>query len=193
MDMPVYRVTWFFADPVNNVGWTETFQNTAPDGTTALNNLSNYATVRKALLMDTAKITAIRACKADKPRDSLFSSVALPISGTIDHTAHPQMGINDCLLVAWSDVTDRLFSHTFMHEVPAAIFTGRLYVPAGLSGWAASMTAYINEVEGGQYAKDMIIGGMPVSTIIDYGIAKRWTSRKMGRPLDALRGRRAVA
>jgi hypothetical protein len=189
--MATFRASWFYVDTVNNTGWTETFFATATTPQQVPTIVSNYITVRKALMMDTGAFVGLRVSNIDSPRDSLWTYTGAGTTGTIAHATYPQKGVEDCVLMRWSNSTAAAFWHTFLHDVPATLFAGRTYTPPGsLSAWTAAMAAYISEVTSGNYYKFRRLSGTPTLTGITTGVDLRWTVRRMGRPFDTLRGRR---
>jgi len=195
--MATYKMTFFLQNSVDNTGWTENWWTLATDAVTALGNVNNYLTVRAATLLDSCSIVALRACNVDTPRDSLYLGTSLPIAGTIARATYPAAGTWDCLLCRRDITLNNLIGHMFMHGVPAAIFTGRAYTPAAVSGlnWVVKFANFVTELTSGPYYLRKKQTGPPPFT---YGecvtfLGIRRTEHKLGRPFDALRGRRAVA
>jgi hypothetical protein len=193
--MATYKITFVFGSSVNAVGWTENWWVNAADANAAVNSVTNYLTVRKALMLDTAAITNIRASNIDKNRDGILASVG-GATGIIPSATQPPAGIWDCLLCRRDDATHTAIGHMFLHLVPSVIFNGRVYVPnpAGYAAWAAAMTAFQTEVKNGTYLVRKRTAPNTYSYVpCGFFDGTRRTSRKLGRPFDALHGRRQVA
>jgi hypothetical protein len=193
--MPYFKATWFFTDIIDTVGWTENWWVFTTDAAAALTVVSNYATVRAALLLDSTSITAIRVSSVGMPRDSLYLGTGLPVAGTIGRISNPLAGVWDVLLCRRDVANNNLLGHMSLHMVPGSIFAGRVYVPGGASsiGWAAKFTAFGVEVTNGNYLlrqkSGVTWGYIPCTTFL--GV--RRSERRLGRPFDGLRGRRLVA
>jgi len=194
--MADFRATWFFNDAVDNVGWTENWWISATDAPSALAIVANYQVVRSNLLLDSSAITAIRICNVNAPRDSYYDPTGLPVAGTIARATYPLAGVWDCLLCRRDSALNNVLGHLFLHMVPAAIFTGRVYNPGAVSGvgWIAKFAAFVAEVTGGGYLLRTNPAGGPITyPVTNVFLGLRRSERKLGRPFDALRGRRAVA
>jgi hypothetical protein len=194
--MANYKATIFFRDTTYNIGWTETWWLSATDPETALTQLANYPTVRKALLMSTSSMVAIRVSNVDHGRDSTYQTTGFPIAGTVNSTTYPIAGVWDCLLCRRDNNLGNTLGHVFLRTVPAGIFLGRDYAPGNISaiGWVAAFAAFVTEVTSGTYfMKDKLSGGGFGYQLCTQFVGMRRTERRLGRPFDALRGRRAVA
>lgn len=190
-----YRVTTFYLDTVNNVGWTENWWTNA-SGTAdsiAIAWRTTLSTLRGALLLDTCKILSWRACNVDHPRDSYFSADGS--SGAISHTAQSPDAPWSCLQLRRDVVTFNLFGHIFMRGVPQTIFVGRVYTPgsgygvtfdANLAAWRTSLLTLQAALRKGPAP------GYTYPLFQNFYGGVR-SERKPGRPFDTFRGRRAVA
>jgi hypothetical protein len=192
MCMAIYKLTQFFTDAVYQTGWTESWYISGSSASGCLSTFAAVATARQALLMDSSSIFAIRASNVDTPRDSLYLSSGLPLVGTIVSATYPIAGVWDCLLVTLQSSTLNMFGHVFMHSVPAGIFVGRVYVPTHTSGigWVANFAAWVSAIVTANLLKRQ--KGPLYNPVISV-IGTRRTERRLGRPFDALRGRRSVA
>lgn len=193
--MATFKNTWFFSDATYNVGWTESWYVTAADVNAAYTATSNYPSVRKALLMNTSTINYVRCANIDHPRDSLITTL-VGIAGTIVSATYPLAGVWDVLLCRRDVNTWNYFNGLFMRFVPGFVFAGRLYNPtgAGAAAWNTAFTAMQTEVVSGPY---LVRKFSPPSSFIYSPCTKfifRYrTERRLGRPSDPLRGRRATA
>lgn len=194
--MATFKVTWFFEDNTDLTGWTENWWVSATSAADALTTVNGYKVARTNLLLDTTTLNAVRACSIDPTRDSTFDTASLPMQGTIPRATYPSAGVWDCLLCRRDISSGVILGHMFMHQVPAGIFVGRAYDPALISalGWVAKFAAFVTEVTGGNYLlRSRTGGGSVVYTVCTTFTGLRRTERRLGRPFDALRGRRAVA
>lgn len=189
--MPTYKVTYVFADNVNGVGWSEGWWAQGADAVSAGATQGNYPTVRLPLLMDTARITAIRVSNVDKPRDSVYLVLGSNPVGTIPSATRKAAGVWDCLLVKRDVTAGTLQGHMFLRMVPGDIFTGRLYTGQNLppANWQTMFTAWVTELTGGAYFLRKKAGGITTYVACQAVTPERRTERKLGRPFDALRGR----
>ncbi len=188
--MATYKVTMFFQDNTNSTGWTESYYVNQSTAAGALTAAGTVATARLGLLMATSSINAIRASNVDSTRDSLYASTGFPAAGAVVAATYPQAGVWDALLVTWQNVADQMFGHTFLHAVPAIIFTGRAYNASGYATWNTDFLAWVAAVIAQGFLKK--IKG-PTYSAIATGLPTRRTVRRLGRPFDALHGRRSVA
>lgn len=193
--MAKFKMTWFFEDSVDSVGWSENWWVEAADNVTAISDVSAYSALRAALLLDSSSIVAVRACNVDGRRDSYFQQSGLPVNGTIVRATYPLAGVWDCLLCRRDVVTSDQLGHMFLHIVPAGIFIGRKYVPGNVTGigWIAKFNAFDAEVTSGTYLLRQVRPTFTLYPPCTYFAGIRRTERRLGRPFDALRGRRAVA
>jgi hypothetical protein len=194
--MPTFRCTWFFTSDKYQVGWTENWWTTATDAPTASGLVSNYKVVRAALLSDAAKIITVRIASVDHPRDSFFAPTGYPVAGGIAEATYPLAGVWDALLCRRDLAFYNLLGHIFLHFVPAGIFVGRVYTPGSgtPSSWPSAFTAFGNEITvGGPYLLRKSTGGVITYPQCTYFNGQRRTERRLGRPFDALHGRRLVA
>jgi hypothetical protein len=192
--MPQYKVTFFFQDNTNQTGWTESWWSTNTDGVSALTAWNPTFTARLALLMNYCQITEVRVANVDHPRDSIYAGYA-PGTGTISNTSHPGCGPWDALLVRRDVAPLTLFGHVFMRGIPQAIFTGRVYGSADsyMATWTANFTTWRSALLAipAQLRKGTTTPPTYPNMTDLFGI--RRTERRVGRPFDALRGRRSVA
>jgi hypothetical protein len=190
--MANYKITQFFTDAVNQTGWSESWYISAASAAAGLTAFAPVATARQALLNDVASLFAIRASNVDTPRDSLYQASGLPLVGSIATATYPLAGVWDCLLVTAQNTTNNLFGHIFMHDVPAGIFVGRVYVPSHTSGinWVTNFATWQTALVTATILKR---AKGPVYDAVTSVIGQRRTERRLGRPFDALRGRRVVA
>jgi hypothetical protein len=190
--MPSYKATWFFVDSTNVTGWTENFYVNAASNDAAAVAVSNYQSVRVALLSDLGKLTNLRISATGKPRDSKFYTLGSQQTGLIAHATRPIAGVWDTLLIRLDNAAGTMFGHMFLRLVPGDIFTGRTYTPGvpPPANWQNQMTAFATELTTGTYLRKVKVGGVagyaPISQMI--GMAR--TERKLGRPFDSLHGRR---
>lgn len=193
--MATFKGTWFYTNTVYNVGWTENWYITATDAPTAYTLTSNYPTVRKNLAITTTLAQYVRISNIDHPRDSLITNLNA-LAGTIVEATYPIAGVWDVLLCRRDVATWNYFNKINFHLVPAFVFVGRIYGPtgAGAAAWNTAFTAYQTEVESGPYVVHRF---SPPSTILyapcQNFTARYRTERRLGRPSDPLRGRRATA
>jgi len=195
MAMATFKVTWFFQDTVDGTGWTENWWCNSTTADAAYASVSNYASVRPRLMLDTSIITQVRVSSIDTPRDSLITSLVGAV-GAIAHATYPSAGVWDALLCRRDVAGYNLLGHVFFHQVPAAIFNGRVYNPAGTVSpvWATSLTSYVTEVTNGTYLlRKKTAPGVYSFVPCTQFIGLRRTERRLGRPFDALHGRRATA
>jgi hypothetical protein len=192
--MPNFRVTGFYQDSTDLVGWSETWFLNAADAPTAANSYASVQTLANPLRFTTTSITAIRSSNVDAPRDSFYPTLGSGTAGTIVRATHPPAGVWDSLLFRWDAATNNFFNKKFLHEVPADIFSGRVYV--GNAGYwntpfAAYLAAIVSPSNGIQVRKKL--AGVYTYTPVTAVTALRRVERRLGRPFDALRGRRAIA
>lgn len=194
--MPNFRCTWYFTSSEYQVGWTETWWTTATDAPTADTAVQHYRTTRAALLSDAASIVALRISSVDHARDSYYSTYSFPVVGGIAEATYPIAGVWDALLLRRDTLSYNVLGHMFMHFVPAGIFTGRVYTPTVVSGigWAAKIAAFNTEIIAlSAYLLRKNTAGVITYPSCQYLQPLRRTERRLGRPFDALHGRRLVA
>lgn len=192
--MATYRVTEFFFDTINDVGWTE---NWWVAGSTADGVASTWESAvtpsRLALLLDTCKILTTRACNVDHPRDSAFNNTHAG-SGTISHSAQSPDAPWSALLIRRDVATNNLFGHIFMRGIPQTIFVGRVYTPG--SGYGVTFDANLLSYKTALISNTALLRkGPPPYTYPQFqtfsGLIR--VERKPGRPFGLFRGRRATA
>lgn len=192
--MPDYRGTWFFTDTVDNTGWTETWILSGSDPAAAYATAAGYEAARALLAFDSVKITACRICNIDPPRDHVIITAGFPYTGSLARATVKYAGISDCLLIGLENSADNAFWHMFLRSMPAEQFTGRIYnAGATPTGWHTALLAYLTILKNGAFNRQRFDGTSRVVNVIENAYPLRWTSRKLGRPFDTLRGRRAVA
>ena len=193
--MPNFKCTWFFQDTTYNVGFTETWWADAADHDSAEALVHNYVAKRMDLAQDTTFFVNLRIAKTDTPRDSKYYPPASSTPGTINSGSFPVAGVWDCLLIRRDVATYNRFGHIFMHLVPRGIFTGRLYtgILATTPTWLVRYAAWNNEVTGGSYQLRFKSGSTFAYAACVTALQRYRTERRLGRPSDPLRGRRAIA
>jgi hypothetical protein len=193
-NMPNFRVTGFYQDTTDLVGWSETWIVQAADAPTAANQYASVQTLANPLRFTTTSITAVRSSNIDAPRDSFYPVLGSGTAGTISRATHPPAGVWDTLLFRWDAASNNFFNKKFFHEVPGDIFNGRVYV-GNAAYWntpfAAYIAALVSPSNGIMVRKRQ--AGVPVFAALSAVTPLRRTERRLGRPFDALRGRRAIA
>jgi len=196
MAMAIFKATWFFTSSKYQVGWTENWWTSAVDAPTAAGQVANYKNVRKALLSDAAQITQVRLASVDHPRDSYFDTIGVPVTGTLAEATYPIAGVWDALLIRRDVNAYNFLGHLFLHFIPAGIMVGRVYTPASgtPASWPSAFTSYGNEIAAaGAYLLRKNTAGVITYPPCTFLIGLRRTERRLGRPFDALHGRRSVA
>ena len=195
--MATWHVTFFFTDTLENTGWTENwwYTSTLASGVTA--DAITYAQARMLLAMNTSFLNQIRVSNVDPPRDSLYIdlSAVTGLQGNYDHTTVPAAGLGDALLIRRDVLTQNLFGHMFLRSVPAGIFTGRTYPGSPLpTGWGTNFAAFrALFTPTSNWLLRQVVGGVVTYPGCRVFIPIRRTTRRIGRPFDSLRGRRAIA
>jgi hypothetical protein len=195
--VPTAKITAFFRDSLNNIGWTENWYSASSgDSITFLNNWdSSILAPRKALANDTIFIDALRMSLVDHPRDSVILSPVVNNQGTVVSATHKPVGPWDALLIRQESTTYNVFSHTFLRGTNVDIYNGRTYLSTGT--WPAAykvlLDAYYNALVAGTALLRKNTGGTITYPPLNSWAYLRRTERKAGRPFDPLRGRRAVA
>ena len=193
MAMAIYKATWFGQDNTYQVGWTENWWLNAASASAAYAAVSGYTTARLPLMMNTAFFTFVRIANVDHPRDSQVTNLS-PTVGSIVSATYPPAGPWDSLLVRRDAAANSVFGHMFLRSVPQAIFTGRTYVGSvSAPVWSPAYTTFQTAVTSGVYLLRQLISGTPSYPPCTQFIPMRRTERRIGRPFDALRGRRATA
>jgi hypothetical protein len=192
--MPFFKGVYTFENSDADVGWTHSWWTSAADWPTAGAQLAGHG--QKYMAMCTANIhwRSLRISNVDHQRDSFYFNIAgtPPNDGQIAWPLHPDIGYDEALLARRDNsVIESLFGHLFLHGLPKEITLGRVFVPAGLAGWAAAYAAWQTEIEGGNYLirkKNAV--GPPSYVLCDTISIIRVTTHRVGRPFDPLRGRR---
>jgi hypothetical protein len=193
--MAVFKGTWFYYDTEDTVGWTETWWGNASDFTSAVALFNGYAPVRQALMYSTSFITQVRISNVDSPRDSLIIPTA-GLNGPWVTATTPRAGIWDCLLLRRDAVANNVFGHLFLHLIPAGVFVGRTYGPVApvSTSWNPAFAAFQAYVTAGNLLlRKRVPPAAPTYPPCTQCIPRYRTERRLGRPSDPLRGRRAVA
>lgn len=195
--MPNWHVTFFYTDTLENVGWTENWWYSGTLSTSVTADAITYAQARMLLAMDTSFLNQIRVCNVDPPRDSLYLDLTgvTGLQGNYNHTTVPPAGLGDALLIRRDVATRNLFGHIFLRSTPAAIFNGRTYPSAALpTGWATNFAAFVALfTPTSNWLLRQLVAGVVTYPSVRVFIPIRRTTRRVGRPFDSLRGRRAIA
>jgi hypothetical protein len=193
--MPTYKTTWFFDDPTYNIGWTESWWCNGTNASSAQATVALYGSKRLACLMDTSRLVNTRCSMVGKPRDATYFAPSSAIHGSIPSAGNPLAGVWDCLLCHRDIDASTVLGHFFMHMVPASIFQGRLFLFASAlpAAWLTAYLAFQTEItSGAYYLRTKSAGNVVYVSCTRFGGDRR-TTRKLGRPFDALHGRRPTS
>lgn len=194
--MPFFRVTWVFKDQTYDVGWSETLLVQATDANDADTQSSGYHTKRLALTYAHVLAQFKRVCNIDHPRDSRIFPFPTSTTGILNEATNPMAGLFDVLVCRRDVAAGTFLGRMFMRMVPMGIFIGRIYSESGSMippNWNADILSFSTEVASGKYYLNKKSGASYAPVAITNFLPEYRGERKLGRPFDRLRGRRAVA
>lgn len=179
-----------------NVGWSESFYDNASSLSVATSDFTTLMTNRTGIMLATTVSDGYRISNVDHPRDGVVSGPpAGTTPGLLTGPGFTPAGVWDCLLVRLDVAGLTAFNKRFLHMMPAQVFLGRTYLGAAAPApWPANMALWLNLLAAGTiWQVRKVVAGSPVYTPITQAVPQRRTERRLGRPFDTLRGRRAIA
>jgi hypothetical protein len=191
------RGTLFFDAIAQNIGWSETYFLNVATHVAGLAVLNGLVPLRAGILQTTGRITWIRICNVDAPRDSRMQAIPPGVgTGTFDNVAHPSAGTSDSLLIRKDyDPDNNCFNKLFLHYIPEAIFLGRDYAGATtLPAWDVLYQAFRTYLL--DPANSFLVRKGPAPYVykaLNVMEIKWRTEHKIGRPFGLSVGRRGTA
>jgi hypothetical protein len=186
--MPNFQQTLFLGDEGGTYGWSEPYYATYVDIDAAKIGLDALCTARAEVLTDLHQVVAGRVSDVDVLNDSLLAE-DLPIDGAIAATSVTAVDPWTALMVRIESTSAHRGRHFFHGVLEDTFLPNRSYDPANPNNaaWVTWMTYLIDNT-----LLRYKLAGVPVYGVVTNAILQREVEKKVGRPFNLLRGRRAI-
>lgn len=196
-----YRLRVVLQDVFNDVGWSETYFGDIPPGApvgwqvTVFTGLNAWINSRLGVLKDTCQIDFVVISDDGFAGDSILFNFPPP-TGKGTFASSFQEGPVDAALIRFDDATGKYHGRKFFHGFNGGDFTQRVYTPG--AAMVAAMGTFRTQTIAANLKLKNIQKPVAVPPVIIYNsIADvkvvRYSSHRVGRPFDYLRGRRRIA
>jgi hypothetical protein len=195
--MPLFQCTSFFSSPNLGCGGSFVMYNVATDHPTASTNFNNLIISLRPLVLPSWQFDGYRVSDMAIRGDSLVVNFSPALVGQDPVAAVQQPGATDAVLLRKTQTSDYTHGHMFLHGV-AMNYQGAERNFVGNPAWLLAFGTFQAIIDTGNWfwvhrTNPGVLPPVFTTKEINNIDVVRFSSHRIGRPFDLLRGRRRIA